>query len=767
MRNSLAGIFLLVTGLPATARAAVATDSFPAGDQGPHPKAIQVATSDGGKLITVKLDGLDKAAKVHRARLYAWRGPVADASELLVAIEVYPGRSAAGKPLALVGPWFDCFDATEAVSAALRAGGELSLFVKAFPAWQPERTRLDVMYEGKPSTSLGPGPGQGPPAVKGLKALHRAGQTFLTWSEVEPLIAAEKATWGEIRKKLAETKDACTYRVYTDTKPIQAENLPEAEFLAEVAPLSCWNVNGRNMEYLIGQAMVKSDEIGEVAFKTGGFMYTWGPDSPRMDRYPVSRFVVDERAGPLAPGTALYVHSPKAGGGRFYAVVSCRNGVENTADFSPANALEKAVEETPGAGEPVCQGNGLWGPFFDYPGRRKVYVQWCAPPLAPLPSMCFNWSVLVPADPKAIRRVPGDPTEVDIPETAYPKGDRKLPAELYFHDGNFSYAKPRKKFLLESIQLAPHDFPASGWYGFNDAFGTLKSYSQGIVGNHTQRRIMAFLDWAKAKFPIDPDRVVLPGSDGAALLALNYPDAFAYVLINVFEGEVLDEKAQAKYAAIWGPKDPAIKDDQGRSEWSWAMLDELVKARPGKDLPLFVCKGYSWGPFIKGFAKGLGRFYDSMLKAHQPLVADWTWASGQLVVPDKHTALWRGLDIARTTPVPAFANCSTDKNSEGDGQHNLFLGWRDLKDEPEGASVVLTCHRDASFDLAFRRLQRFKAKPGDKLLWEARSDPIPRLTVQPDPRSGDMTVDAEGRIILKGIGISGRANLTVKVSRAK
>ena len=754
-----AGVCLLAIGLSGPAYAAVATESYGAGDRGPHPKAIRVAPSDGGRLITVKLDGVDKAAKVHRARLYACRGPVTDASDLLLAIEICPGRSAAGKPLALVGPWFDCFDATEAVSAALRVGGELNLFVKAFPAWQPERTRLEVMYEGKPA--------QVPPAVKGLKALHRAGQTFLTWSEVEPLIAAEKATWGEVRKKLAEGKDACTYRVYAHTRPIQAENLPEAELLAEVAPLSCWNVNGRNMEYLIGQAMIKSDEIGELAFNTGGFMYTWGPDSPRMDRYPVSRLVVDEKAGPLPPGTGLYVHSPKAAGGRFYAVVSCRNGVENAADFSPANALEKAVEETPGAGEPVCQGNGLWGPFFDYPGRRKVYVQWCAPPLAPLPSMYFNWSVLVPADPKAIRPVPDDPTEVVIPETAYPKGDRKLPAELYFHGGNFSHAKPRKKFLADSIQIAPHDFPASGWYGFNDAFATLKAYSQGVVGNHTQRRIMAFLDWAKAKFPIDADRVLLPGGDGAALLALNYPDAFACVLINGFEGEVLEAKAQAKHAAIWGPKDPAIKDDQGRTEWAWAMLDELVKARPEKDLPLFICKGYSWGPFIKGFARGLGRFYDAMLKAYQPLVADWTWAGGQLVVPDKHTGLWRGLDITRSTPVPAFANCSTDKNTEGDGQHNLFLGWRDLKDEPEGASVVLTCSRDAIFDLALRRLQRFKAKPGEKLLWEARGEPIPNQKLQPVPRGGDVTVDAEGRIILKEMRISGRANLTVKVSRAK
>ena len=73
-------------------------------------------------------------------------------------------------------------------------------------------------------------------------------------------------------------------------------------------------------------------------------------------------------------------------------------------DFSPANSLAEAVAETVGVGEPVCQGPGLWGPYFDYPGRRQVYVQWCAPPLCPRPSMYFNWSVLVPPGAAAGRK---------------------------------------------------------------------------------------------------------------------------------------------------------------------------------------------------------------------------------------------------------------------------------------------------------------------------------------------------------------------------
>ncbi len=717
--------------------AAVVSDSWSADDSGPHARSVTVATAEGGAgLVKIKLAGLPENAKVARAWLIARRGTLEDPAELAETIDIRSDASGGGRPLALVGPWCDRFDATEAVRTAA-ASGQLSLLVKSFPGWERSSTRLEAMYEGKPA--------QGPPAVTGLSAFHRAGQTFLTWKEAEPLCTDEKLTWGQYRKLLAEAKRPVTYRIYAHDRPISAETLAQAEFIAEVQPLSCWNVNGRNLEYLIGQAMIKEDEPGELAANYNHLMYTWGPFSQRMDRYPLERFVVDEKAGPLAPGTGLYVCTPGKAARRYYAVVSCREGVENTSDFTAGNALSKPVEETVGTGEPVLQGDGLWGPFFDYPGQRKVYVQWVGPPLSPWPSMYFNWSVLVP---------PG-----------LEKG-QKAATELYFHGGNFSYAKPRQKFLLESIQIAPHDFPDSGWYGFNSAYGTLRSYRDGTVSNHTQRRIMAFLDWATARFPIDPDRLILPGSDGAAMLALSYPQRFAYVLINGFEGDVLEPKAAPKYTRIWGPKRPDIRDDQGRAEWSWAMLDELVKARAADDLPLFVCRGYSWGPFVKGFAKGLGRFYDSMLSTCQPLVADWTWASGQLVRPDRYTGRWRGLDLTRTTPVPALSNCSTDKNTEGDGQHNLFITWGPISDEKDSVTIELNSGRDATFDLTPRRLQNFKVSPGQKLRWEAQSAPT-RTDTQPKPISGELRVDDHGRIILAGLKISARAKLTVKVTRAE
>ena len=88
----------------------------------------------------------------------------------------------------------------------------------------------------------------------------------------------------------------------------------------------------------------------------------------------------------------------------------------------------------------------------------------------------------------------------------------------------------------------------------------LKSWKDGVVSNHTQKRIMAFLAWAKKTFPIDASRLVLPGSDGAACLALNYRDVFAYVMIGGFggggkiQGRVLNAAEAPLFASAWGPK---------------------------------------------------------------------------------------------------------------------------------------------------------------------------------------------------------------------
>jgi hypothetical protein len=393
-------------------------------------------------------------------------------------------------------------------------------------------------------------------------------------------------------------------------------------------------------------------------------------------------------------------------------------------------------------GVPVRQGKGLWGPYFDYPGTRWVYVQWCAPPLAPLPSMYFNWSVLIP-----------------------PKANGKVPAELYFHPAGYSYAQPGRKMLLHSIQIAPHDYPASGWYGFSSAWHTLRSARDGVVSNHTQRRIIAFLDWAKRRLPIDPKQIIATGADGAAALALNFPDTFAYVRITGFDSTVLYAKAWRRFAAIWGPNCAHIKDERGRSRWQWAMLDRLALDQE-KDLPLFSCLGASWGR-DGGYARGNGRFYRAMQKARQPLIACWGWNGARNLGPiSRYSGAWRGHAIARTDPVPAVSDSTRDHDQEQSGTAGGNYNWKDVRDEPEGFSITILGGA-GTFSLTPRRLQRFKVKPNETLAWEAETLAGPRGETAP-PQRGRVRADAAGLVTIQGLQYADRCGgLVIRIRRAR
>jgi hypothetical protein len=723
---------------------------------GKQPQAVAAGNEitvedlgDGKAVLKFDLSAVPKGAKVYRASLLCQRRPLSPSDpQALADIEVYPlaalyqegtAPKTDAKPLVLLAPEYRSFDVLDLVRAwAEGRRPNHGLYVKTFPGWMKDKTYLDLAFEGKAEDL--------PPQPTGLKTSHRAGQTFITWREAEPLIKSEQATWGEIRQAAA-SPTACRYRVYSHSKPIDAKNISEAQLLATVEPLSAYNTNGRNLEYLIGQAMIQSDEMGELARDYNGYIYTWGMDHPRMDRYPVSRLVIDEKAGPLPAGSGLYVHHPASAGNRYYAVASIRQGVENAADFSPSNALLQPVAETVGSGEPVRQGKGLWGPYFDWPGTRWVYVQWCAPPLAPQPNMYFNYSVLVPPDIKG-----------------------KAPAELYFHPAGYSYAQPGKKLLADSIQIAPHDYPPSGWYGFNEAYGAVRSPRAAVVRNHTQRRIIAFLEWAKKTLPVDEGRIVAAGADGAASLALNFPDMFAFVWITGFDqdGGVLNPKRAREFTACWGPASPDVKDDQGRANWAWAELDKLVLARKS-DLPLFACSGASWGR-LPGYAKGQGRFYSAMLEARQPLHAGWGWEGGRsLGSLDWYTGQWRGMVLRRDTPVLAFSNCTADHDRESSGLAGGGFVWKDLRDAPDEFSATLFCPAKGSFDLTPRRLVKFKVRPNERLRYEAVSLPGPPPRGETiAPQSGEVAADAQGLVVVKGLNYGERiGGLVVKITRTK
>jgi hypothetical protein len=139
------------------------------------------------------------------------------------------------------------------------------------------------------------GPLLGADQVAKLQARHAAGQTFLTWQEAAPPPVAESATAVEVRKLQQElARDRKTrYRIYRSAKPITS--LEGLTPIAEVPPMTGWN----------------SDYYGDPK-----------PKDPAL------RYVAEEGKPPVAPGTGLYVHNPKAAGEACYAVTACIDGKE-------------------------------------------------------------------------------------------------------------------------------------------------------------------------------------------------------------------------------------------------------------------------------------------------------------------------------------------------------------------------------------------------------------------------------------------------------
>jgi len=132
--------------------------------------------------------------------------------------------------------------ACSSTAKAVASGGtELALRIKAFPGWQPATTAVEIAFEGDPPTGL--------PELTGAGAVHHAGQTFVTWKEIETLVS-DNPSWTEVRDAFnkMDAKRRVRYRIYTSDEPVTAESLPQARLLAEVKPLSGLNVNGRSAD---------------------------------------------------------------------------------------------------------------------------------------------------------------------------------------------------------------------------------------------------------------------------------------------------------------------------------------------------------------------------------------------------------------------------------------------------------------------------------------------------------------------------------------
>lgn len=153
-----------------------------------------------------------------------------------------------------------------------------------------------------------------------LTALHRSGQTFLTWTE-------NSSISGE------------SYVLYRSNSPINATNIASANPIAVVK---------ENSSYYRTEAS--------------------RPNSVQQ------RFVIQDGGTPLSSNTALFVNTPAEGGNFYYAVATVSGNQINKSGFSASNSLSSAVAEAVNDPKPIlvaaASGNGhtsrIYTQFMDY-----------------------------------------------------------------------------------------------------------------------------------------------------------------------------------------------------------------------------------------------------------------------------------------------------------------------------------------------------------------------------------------------------------------
>jgi len=737
---------LLLSALAMSAPAGVVIERWSAGVNSPHPKTVAIADVSEGKWSLV-IDLKDLAgAKVINSRLLVSRPTVTgenDEANIAVVIRVQGQR----EPLKLIAPWFVSFDATEAVRQAV--GQKLELAVESFPQWEANKTQLEVAYEK-------PGAGQGTKTDVAVQAVARAGQTFITFQELSNPFPADKPVTRRELDAVMRDQSVVSYLVFRHRQPIDESSFASAEMLAEVGPLSGWNVRGLSLDRLIYQHQLRALEDAAFARSiASGPFNGYSRSMPQMGEVAVDRLCVDD-GKPLPRRRGLYVHQTAKAGKAYYAVVAMVNGAGIAG--APGWSTREAIAEEVGVGRPVLQGQEKLKVFYDYPGERRRYVQWCAPPLANLPNQYFNWGVYIP------------------PSALNPTAETKLGLGVFFHDAQPLYLRPRWPHRQDMILISPQDDPHFTFgYGYHECLGTLRAFSEGRVRDYTARRLDSFIAWIKQTFPIDNARLSTHGMGvygGTAALhyGLRHAQTMSLIVAGTYDADPKLNAATYKVdnypvrkthlrdlEVVWGKRDWQCQTPAGTSIWQDRDLPAWVRANPQLDLP-FLSLGsgsmHSTWPQENALLKAL-------IETSQPFWTGFTWGGEPPRFGPLHVRRDKVI-LAQVSTLEALAASNWGKNARwgnaalgywNGGEIFTGLGWNgdDIVDTPDRLEVTVT---GSGGTIAVRNRQAFKPAPDTKVRWEVTG------SGQRDNARGEVTVDAQGRLIISGV-TRGRLVLTL------
>jgi hypothetical protein len=224
------------------------------------------------------------------------------------------------------------------------------------------------------------------------------------------------------------------------------------------------------------------------------------------------------------------------------------------------------------------------------------------------------------------------------------------------------------------------------------------------------------------------------------------------------------------YEQVYGLLAWQLKYQDGRTPAFTYFNDNwFLRQDPGRETPL-ICFSNGKNDTNIGWPQALD-FWKALQETRRPHVFVWGLEGhGQraLLAGPRRSERELSLDVRLDRTLPAFSNSSLDDNpGNGDlkdgalaGQSNLYLYWSDttITDEPARWAMDLLVSADApkdscTVDVTPRRCQRFKPRPGAKLVWANTA-----LATAKVVDSGEALVDRWGLVTVPKVVVSRQGN---------
>ncbi|MEX0715789.1 MAG: hypothetical protein WD066_04345 [Planctomycetaceae bacterium] len=545
-------------------------------------------------------------------------------------------------------------------------------------------------------------------SVADIRAVHRHGQTFVTWRD-----GAEGEAGANYR-----------YALYRSDRPITRENLAQAE--------CCARGILNNSAKLFGSAFFMQDRLD--------------PEKPYS--------VIEEGAEPLPPWSGLAVHTAREPARAYYAVVVTDADHKPLGRVVPGrSATIEPVEEQPAPIRPIKIHDST---------ERAAAARTSITGARGLPmQITLHGSSGRGGDAGAT----GDCyLYFGNRDLGYRDG---LPG--VFSVSEFR-GNPENRLLLRPRDALEHPngnrAMETYWFGYW-CVPQWADHQDSRVYPFTENQLLWMIRWSIEKYGADPQRITMRGSSSGGVgswnVGLRHPELFAAIY------PVVGRVRRVPAVALEGRLDrnaPAVMADGTTSYHDHVDGPRFVAGHPG-DLPFvgWCCGRHDgWTTWPENID-----MVQALTAGHHGFAFSWNngnhgggGAAGRLI-----TQYYPPEKFARDRGYPTFGNSSIDGDmgngdpADGDlvGGINLGFDWKDVSETDYEWQATLSnelAEAEMTVDVTPRRCAKFHPSPGEKVTWTNTAG-----------GSGEATTDPHGLITIPAVRIAPKEGTTLTIVRRK